>query len=517
VLLHEMFDFHGRSRGDVVFAQFEGATITYGDARARALALAAGLTELELGPGARIATLAQNSADLILLFLAASRAGLVVVPLNYRLSQSEVIGILEDADSSAVFADAKYCAVVEEWARKRSVPCVTVMGSQGGWTPLSAVSGAYDEGVERSEANPSSVIFQMYTSGTTGKPKGALVTHRNIVTTIAQSVFVPPHKLNAGEATLVVLPLFHIAAISTALTAVASAATLVIHAQVDPAAILESLERDEIVVASFVPAVIQFLISIPGVEHRRFTRLRAIGYGASPIAEPVLRRALEVFGCAFYQGYGMTELAGSCSILSEADHRRALRDRPDLLLSAGKAIPGCEMKVVRPDGSPAAIGEAGEILVRGEQVMAGYWRRPEANAETLRGGWMHTGDAGFIDAEGYFFIRDRLKDMIVSGAENIYPAEIEAVLHAHPHVADVSVIGVPDDKWGETVMAVIVAKAGATPDERDLDTFCRGRLGGFKVPRRYKFVDALPRNPSGKILKRELRAEFWQGRERHVS
>jgi acyl-CoA synthetase (AMP-forming)/AMP-acid ligase II len=517
VLLHEMFDFHGRSRGDVVFAQFEGAAVTYGAARTRSLELAAGLSELGLAPGARIATLAQNSANLILLFLAASRAGLVVVPLNYRLSSNEITGILEDADVSAVFADARYCAAVEEWARGRGVPCVTITGAQGGWTPLSAVTATYDEHAAVGEINPSAVIFQMYTSGTTGKPKGALVTHRNIVTTIAQSMFVPPHKLNAGEATLVVLPLFHIAAISTALTAVACAATLVIQAQVDPPAILDSLERDQIVTASFVPAVIQFLISMPGIEHRRFERLRAIGYGASPIAEPVLRRALEVFDCDFYQGYGMTELAGSCSILSEADHRRALRDRPDLLLSAGKAIPGCEMKVVRPDGAQAAVGEVGEILVRGEQVMAGYWRRPEANAETLRGGWMHTGDAGFIDAEGYFFIRDRLKDMIVSGAENIYPAEIEAVLHAHPHVADVSVIGIPDDKWGETVMAVIVAKAGAAPDERDLDAFCRGRLGGFKVPRKYKFVDTLPRNPSGKVLKRELRAEFWQGRERHVS
>jgi fatty-acyl-CoA synthase len=302
-----------------------------------------------------------------------------------------------------------------------------------------------------------------------------------------------------------------------AMTAIAAGATLVIHAQVDPIAILDSMEKDLIVTAGLVPAVIQFLVNVPGVERRSFPELRFISYGASPIAEPVLRRAMATFNCGFLQGYGMTELAGACCVLSEHDHRLALEGKPHLLASTGRAIPGCAVKVVDSDGKAVAPGEIGEIVVRGDSVMVGYWQLPEATKAAIKDGWLHTGDAGSLDSDGYLTIRDRVKDMIVSGAENVYPAEIEAVLISHPGVADVSVIGVPDERWGETVMAVIVSRGTPAPSEQDLDTFCRGRLGGFKVPRHYSFIPALPRNAAGKVLKRELRARYWEGCDRQVN
>ncbi len=517
MLLHEMFDFHGRVRGEHEFARFAGASITYERARERSLGIAAGLRDFGLKPGDRVAVLAQNSTDLLLVFLAASRMGVVVVPLNYRLVTDELRDLILDAECAAIVSDSAFCDGLDACEGLGRLHRVSIGGPVQGWVGIDDWAASVASYSEAPVVTPQDIIFHMYTSGTTGRPKGALISHRNISTNIAQSTFAMPWKLNPGERTLVVLPLFHIAAISTVMCAIACGATLVIHSQVDPNAIVECLEKEDIVTLSLVPAVIQYLLAVPEIEQRSFSKLQSIGYGASPIAEPVLRRALQVFKCAFVQGYGMTELSGSCCLLSEADHRRALRDRPDLLLSAGRALPGCEVKIVDPDGRTMSTGEIGEIVVRGDLVMTGYWKMPDATLEAIRGGWLHTGDAGSMDAEGYLTIRDRLKDMIVSGAENIYPAEIEAVLFSHAGIADVSVIGVPDERWGETVMAIVVARPSASLTEEDLDEFCRARLGGFKVPRRYKFVSVLPRNASGKVLKRDLRAQFWQGHSRQVS
>ena len=517
MLLHEPFDFHALSRPDYDFAHFQGGRLSYGEAKARSERMAAVLHGVGVTHGVRFAILMRNATDVLLLFLAASRVGAVPVPLNYRLAPREWADIMADAGVGLVLADAEYAEVLNEAVAEQPLQKVCATGAAPGWRSLEGLL-TDAPALPPVEITASDIVFQMYTSGTTGRSKGALLSHRAIVGNIVQSNLAAPHKLSPGERTLVVLPLFHIAAIATALGAVCCGACLIIHRDVDPAAIARSLAEDEIVLASFVPAVIQFLlVGVPGLDQMRFPHLKALGYGASPIAEPVLRRALEVFDCAIYQGYGMTELGGSCCYLSEADHRKALAGRPDLLLSAGRALPGCEVRVVGPDDEPLPPGVTGEIVVRGEQLMSGYWRMPEATAETMRGGWLHTGDAGYVDEEGYLFIRDRIKDMIVSGAENIYPAEIEGVLYKHPAVAEVAVIGVPDARWGETVMAVVVPRPDAVVTQEDLDAFCRNHLGGFKVPRRYEFVAALPRNAAGKILKRELREQHWSGHDRRVS
>jgi fatty-acyl-CoA synthase len=240
---------------------------------------------------------------------------------------------------------------------------------------------------------------------------------------------------------------------------------------------------------------------------RRFPALRSVYYGASPIAVETLRAAAEAFGCGFVQSYGMTEAAQAVTFLTADDHRRALADRPERLLSAGRPAAGTALR----------IGEAGEILVRGPQLMNGYWRRPEATAQALEGGWLHTGDVGRIDDDGYLYVEDRIKDLIVSGGENVYPRIVEDVLSTHPAVAEAAVIGVPDERWGETVKAVVALRPGASCGETELLDFCRPRLGGFERPRSVDFVDELPRTATGKVLKRALREPYWAGRARRVS
>jgi acyl-CoA synthetase (AMP-forming)/AMP-acid ligase II len=475
-----------------------------------------------LKPGARVCLLMKNSPDVMLLFYAMSVAGLIIVPLNYRLAPREWVDIAVDAEAAAIVADSDFIeplnTCLKSDDRLRGVQRLCTEGQVADWAALLTDDSKAPLPLPHVSRSAEDIVFQMYTSGTTGKPKGAMISHRSMVASMMQSNFAAPHKPSPGDRSLVVLPTFHIAAIATALTAVSCGACLVIHRDVNPVAVAKALSEERITIASFVPAVIQMLlVSVPGLKEMKFPDLKYIGYGASPIAEPVLRRAMEVFDCHFAQGYGMTELAGSCCMLTESDHRRALAGRPELLLSAGKAIPGAEVRVVDSDDKDVPQGSTGEVIVRGAQLMTGYWNMPDATREALRGGWMHTGDAGYLDEKGYLFIRDRVKDMIVSGAENIYPAEIEAVLHAHPNVSEVAVIGVPDSRWGETVMAVVVSKPGSSLTKEELDQLCRSRLGGFKVPRQYKFVDSLPRNASGKILKRQLRQEFWPQDGRQVS
>jgi acyl-CoA synthetase (AMP-forming)/AMP-acid ligase II len=242
--------------------------------------------------------------------------------------------------------------------------------------------------------------------------------------------------------------------------------------------------------------------------------MKTILYGASPIPLDLLRTGMQTFGCDFVQGYGLTETCGAAICLAPADHDPAGSPR---MRSCGRPLPGVEVRIVDPLGRDLPPGEVGEIIIRSGLNMVGYWRRPEDTAKTLRDGWLHTGDAGYRDAEGYVYIHDRVKDMIVSGAENIYPAEVESALFGHPAIADVAVIGVPDEKWGEAVKAVIVLKPGASAEAAEIIAFARTRIAAYKAPKTVDFVDVLPRNPSGKLLKRELRKPYWEGRDRQVN
>jgi fatty-acyl-CoA synthase len=325
-------------------------------------------------------------------------------------------------------------------------------------------------------------------------------------------------QLSIGERVLVVLPIFHAAAGSQIFFGFMSGTTLVLHADFDPASVVRALAEDNIVQVTLVPALIRacvdFLRDHPGSG---FPSLRALAYGASPIDPELLRAAIAAFGCAFAQGFGQTESSAVLTCLTDQDHARALAENPGLLLSAGRPIPGTEIRVVGPDDEDLPAFEAGEIIARGPQVMRGYWQMPDANARTLAGGWLHTGDIGMIDDEGYLFLLDRKHDMIVSGGENVYPREVETALLSHPQIADAAVIGIPDQKFGETVMAFVVPRPGAQLTADAVLEHCRPLIGGYKLPRRVEFLETLPRNATGKILKTELRKPFWAGRERRIA
>ena len=313
-----------------------------------------------------------------------------------------------------------------------------------------------------------------------------------------------------GETVMIVMPLFHVAGTNVSFAGLAQGCRLVLVRDFAAEAAVAMLEQERVSHAFLAPAMIQMMLQTEAIAEARLEALRTIAYGASPIAEDVLVRARAAFGCGFVQFYGMTESTGAGSYLSPSGHEASER-----LKSCGRPWPDIEIAILGPDGARLAPGEIGEIAIRGDIVMKGYWNRPDATVETLADGWLHTGDAGFADAHGYFYVHDRIKDMIVSGGENVYPAEVENAILGCPGVADVAVIGVPDARWGEAVKALVVPD-GAPPAAEDVIAWARERIAAYKAPKSVDIVDVLPRNAAGKVLRRELRRSYWEGRDRAV-
>ncbi len=508
MLVHSSLEYFARSAPEREFAVQGARVLSYGEAWALTDRAARRLVTMGFRPGERLAILSKNSIEYVLLYCAASLAGLVPVPLNYRLAPAELAFIVRDSESVAMFAAAEYAAAVD--SIQPEAPelrlCVTL-------EELEAWAGASDAALP--DVTERDIAIQMYTSGTTGKPKGAMLTHRNLEAQIAQVLtgFAAP----VGRC-LLVAPLYHIAALVVGFTALRNGSSLFILDAFVPAEVVRVLDEERMSWALLVPAMIQAcLVAAPDVAERQYRDLKVIGYGASPISEATLQRAREVFRCDFAQGYGMTETTACVTVLTPEDHQRAFAGASHLLVSAGRAVIGTEVRVVDPDDKPVGPGMLGEIVARGPQVMVGYWKREEATRDAIRNGWMHTGDIGRMDKDGYFYIEDRLKDMIVSGGENVYPREVEDVLFSHDAVADVAVIGIPDEKWGESVKAFVVLRNGAAASAEELIEYCKGRLAGYKRPQSVDILEALPRNPSGKVLKRELREPYWHGRGRRVA
>jgi len=517
--LHDFLDYWARERPNGEFAVQGSRRLTYREALAQANGLANACVAAGLQIGDRVAVLGKNSIEYALLYYGASKAGVVPVPLNYRLSPPEWCYIIHDAQARLLLATSEYVTAVEEIRRElETVERFVAIDASGalGWEEYRHWVPAQPTQLPDRHISADTVLYQMYTSGTTGHPKGAVLTQGAVSANIAQLGMV--FRVEPGERCLIVAPLYHAAAAVTALFCVAQGGSLYIQQDFIPTEVVWALSEERIAYATLVPAMIQAcLVAVPDVAERRYPHVRRIGYGASPIAEHTLRRAVEVFKCEFVQAYGMTETTAVLTCLLPADHQRALTEKPELLLSAGRPIVGTELRVVDANDRPLPNGTIGEIIARGPQLMRGYWHRPEDTAEALRGGWMHTGDAGMLDEEGYVYIQDRVKDMLVSGGENIYPRVVEEVLFQYPAIADVAVIGVPDPQWGEAVKAIVVLRQGATATEQEIIDFCRGKLGGFERPRSVDIVEALPRNPTGKVLKRVLREPYWVGQQRRVS
>jgi acyl-CoA synthetase (AMP-forming)/AMP-acid ligase II len=491
----EVVRWRARRHPDLPATWFQGRTRTFAELEASSSALAGGIVaELGVRPGDRVAILDKNSDDYLELLIALDKAGAVAVPVNWRLTPPEVARIVGDADPAVLVVGEELRASAGQ------VRCRVL-----GFGDLPRTGG--DPRRDREEA----VTWQLYTSGTTGLPKGAMLTNQNLLGLIGSVAWEAP-ELVEGARCLVAMPLYHIGGCGWALAVLTQGATAVVMREVVPLELLQVLPEQRVSAAFVVPAVLLFLTQVPGVERTDLSALRNIFYGASPISPQLLKRSIEVFRCRFTQLYGLTETTGAITALLHEDHHG------ERLLSCGRPMFGAEIDVVDPLGQPVPVGQIGEVVYRGSGVMRGYWRRPEDTAAVIRdGGWFHTGDAGSVDADGFLYIRDRVKDMIVSGGENIYPAELEGVLAGHPAVADVAVIGVPDDQWGEAVKAIVVIRPGAELTDTELIDWSRERLAGFKRPRSVDFTDEIPRNPSGKILKRELREPHWAGRTRQVN
>lgn len=498
--------FQVKMRPEAPFGSDADQKLTYAQAWHKLGRVAASLQARGINKDDRVAILAKNSLDNLLIFLGCARAGVVPVGINYRLTADEVGFIAENADARLLFVDAEFSPLIGSYLA--GIEQIAIVGDVDGAPSLN------DWLVETAEPAPvhiqgDDVLFQMYTSGTTGLPKGTLLTHRNLICNSIQAPITTGRAPRAGDRALIIAPTFHALGLVGALMAIYYGCDLVLHRDYDPVGMIDTMANDNITYVSVVPVMLQFsLACVPDIEKYDFSNLRWINYGASPISVDLLKRCLDVFDCEFYQGYGQTESTTALTFLTNEDHMRALQGKPELLRSCGRAVFGTELRIVDDKGNTLATGEVGEILGRGPQVMKGYWKCEEATAKTLVDGWLHTGDAGYLDDDGYLFIKDRVKDLIISGGENIYPAEIENVLMSHPKIADVAVIGVPDAKWGEVPLAVLVAGDQGEITVDELISHCRETLAGFKTPKLLEYVTALPRNPSGKILKKELRASI---------
>jgi acyl-CoA synthetase (AMP-forming)/AMP-acid ligase II len=501
---------HARRMSDRVAVHFGDETLTFAELDRRSNRVARALLTAGVSRQSRIAVLAKNTPTFYDLALGAAKIDAVLVPINYRLAPAEIAYILKDSGALLLFVSPEYLEAVA--AMKGDLPDLRETITIDGTDYPSAEYGAWRD--RHSDEDPNidvaadAVTMQMYTSGTTGRPKGTLLTHANLREALRGAV--PAWgPLGTHDVILVCMPQYHIGASIWGLAGLWQGVESVLTREFNVANVLRIIERHRITKAQLASVMMKIMLEDPACSSTDFSSLKLIIYGTAPAPEALVRTAQKTFGCGLAQGYGMTETAGTISYLTPEDHAHPVGNR---LRSAGRPLAGVEIRVCNADGVSVPANTIGEVTCRGGQVAVGYWHYPEATAQAIRDGWLRTGDAGYFDQEGYLYICDRVKDMIISGGENIYPAEVENALYAHPDVSDVAVIGVPDERWGEVPKAIVVRRPGSTVSEEELLEFGRTRIARFKVPRSVDFVDALPRNTSGKVLKRELRRPYWENR-----
>jgi long-chain acyl-CoA synthetase len=490
-------------------------TITFGQLDERSNRVAQGLRAAGVGAGDRVAILDKNSLEYFDLVFGAAKLNAVLVAVNWRLAPPEAAFIVNDATAKVLVVGADLVPLLagfeDDLATTKEIVVIGDHDRHRRYDAWLASQDATDPGVV---AGPDDVAFQYYSSGTTGLPKGVMLTNRACFASLG-NVGSLLH-MDETSVSMAVMPQFHVAGGFWGLCACYLGRPTVLQREVDPAGIIDLIPQHQVSHAVWVPALLQMLVAVPGVADADLSSLRCVVYGASPISEEVLVASIRTFGCDFLQAYGMTETSGGAIFLPPEDHDVTGPHR-HRLRAAGIPGPGSEMKVVDPDLEEVPVGTVGEVLIRSPQNMLGYWNQPEQTAATLLAdGWLRTGDAGYMDEDGYLYIHDRVKDMIISGGENVYPAEVENRLMAHSDVADVAVIGVPDDRWGETPKALVVRVPGSTLTEEALLAFAREGLAKFKCPTSVEWRDELPRNPSGKLLKTVLREPYWKGKERRV-
>ncbi len=497
-------------------------TWTYRQLGDESMRVAQALLAAGVGRGDRVAVLDQNAPEYFPFFFGAVTTGAVTVAVNWRLAPPEMEYVLNDARAKVLLVGADFLPALAKM-KLETVDQIVVRGGDpsGGQVGYADWIAAHEPVDPELPCDPGDTCYQLYTSGTTGRPKGVELSHVNLLTSIEAGA--EAWGVERDTVNLVAMPFFHIAGSGWGIAGMCFGAESVMLGKLDPMEVLRLIEAHRITSALFVPAVLQVLNAMPEVQKMDLSSLRTIVYGASPISEEVLSRSMALFGCDFLQAYGLTETSGAITVMLPEDHDPG-GPRAHLLRSAGRPLGDVELRIVDPETlADVAEGEVGEVLCRTRQNMKGYWANPEATADAFPEGrdenglgWFRTGDAGSL-RDGYLYIQDRVKDMIVSGGENVYPAEVENVLMGHPAVADVAVIGVPSEKWGETVKALVVAAPEAEASEAELIAHCRERIAPFKCPTSVDWLDELPRNPSGKVLKKELREPFWKGKERRIN
>lgn len=497
---------------------YEQTKCSFAQLNDKANQVAQGLLASKILPQTRVAILAKDTLASYEILFGCAKAKNVLVTLNWRLAKQEVLFALNDSQTEVLFVGRDFLPLIEEIKQEfHTTIKVIVLGQP---SPLYDTYEAWKSQYTTQSPDltyaPEDVVLQMYTSGTTGLPKGVQLAHYSFFRLMQGMRQQGDYWMNfqAQDTLLLALPMFHIGGLWWAIQGfLVGACGVIMNAFVSWQA-LDLIEQHKVTKVAMVPAMIQFCMAEPTFETTNFSSVQGFLYGGSPIAPALLRKAMNTLQCDFFQIYGLTETGNMAVCLRPQDHDLENVAR---LKAAGKPLPGVEVKITNSSGEQLSAHTIGEIWIKSPSHMVGYWNQPEATQETLIDGWIRTGDAGYLDKEGYIFVCDRVKDMIIYAGENLFPAEIEAVISEHEAVEEVAVIGIPSEQWGEIAKAYVVLKPGYQLKRRDITMFAKQRIADFKVPKTIEFIEKLPRNPSGKVLKRVLRAPHWDMMERQVN
>ena len=500
---------HARLDPDRECLVCEATRLTWKELNNRVNRLANGLAGLGVEKGTKVAVLALNCHRYIETYYATSKMGAVCVPLNFRLSAEELVYVIEHAEVEVLLSDQMMRGTASQIRPRLSGVrhCIVWEVEEEGWIAYEDLLARSSDQEPEVEVSEDDLCQLQYTGGTTGEPKGVMITHRNYLTTaIGMGV---GREMEPHYATLQVLPIFHTSWWPILLHH-CGGCKAVIARRFDFHEILKTVERERVTHVNMVPVLFSWLLNFPDLDKYDLSSIKYFTYAGAPMPEDLLRRCITRFGPIFEQGYGLTEAAPLATMLRREDQCR-LEGPPELVRrinSCGKETFVTEVMVVDEEDRPVKPGEIGEIVVRGKNVMKGYWKDPALTAQALRNGWLHTGDLATVDEDGFIYIVDRKHDMIITGGENVYPYEVEKVLYEHPAILEAAVVGLPSEKWGEEVTAVVTFKEGMQATEGELIAFCKERIAGYKCPKRVFIMESIPKTPIGKILRRQVREEL---------
>jgi len=506
MLIGDVVRWHGHKTPQREAIRWDDNSMTYGELLVRVNRVANAMASLG-SKGDRVGILAENLPEYVECYYGVTDAGMALNFLNYRLHPKEWTWIMNNAEANILIVQEKFLEAIEPFlADIPTLKHIVVIGKGSGKYPsYEDVVGAASPDYVDYQVDEDSTAWLLYTSGTTGFPKGAMLTHRNLMIAALNSVI--EYEYGTDERNMVAFPLCHVSGYTVTCTFFRGG-LIVLCPMFEAELWLQLVEKHRITTTAMAPTMLNFVLQHPNLNKYDVSSLRGIGYGAAAMPVEVLRKAIDKFGPIVFSGFGMTELGGNVLTFPKSDHARAIRGEEHLLLSCGKPMVMAEVKVVDENGNECAPGVVGEIVVRGEQTLLGYFRNEDGTKKAYEGGWFHSGDMARRDEEGFFYIVDRMKDMILTGGENVYSREVEEVIYTHPAVSEAAVIGLPDPTWGENVCAVIVLKPGMTATEAEIIAAVKDRLAGYKKPKRVFFIDEMPKTVSGKLIKKDLRERF---------